>query len=275
VNRRPVSDPELRALGEFQGEIERSSNTYQQALDHNLGRNVKVVKLLGYLALLKQAGVVLKEPVECIAAALQNFSSSKSMTRFGLPVGPMEAAHFLPGQVWIANREVWHFAKSPETRGHIEFLFADVEHLPATFNQADTAAENKGQNDGLCGALIHACKTLIGRRLATDAVAGKISMDLVQAAYEDWHKDATAALARALETKSAKPGIPALVGDRFSGYTMESVAAPSTAAKTQWNRDEACRVLQYYAKDQQNKTWQWVTRSCQGALQEVESNFKG
>ena len=273
--RKPVSDAELAKLGEFHGMIERNSNFRQQAFDHNLGRNVRVVKLLSYLALMRQAGISLAGNVDCVAAGKQNFSSSKTMTLMGLPTGPMQAAHFLPGQLTIGCVEVWQFAKNPTTRGHIEFLFAEVEHLPLAFNQADTAAEANGRATGLCAALAHACSVLIGQPLTANPRAGKAPVDLIQVGYNDWQRNAITALRTAIASKEAKPGIPPLEGDRFEGYTAESITARSTASSKLWNRDEALRVLEYYLEDQQQRTSNWIGSKCQGTLWEVESNFKG
>jgi hypothetical protein len=157
--RQTVSDAELARLGRFQGKIERNASTRQQAFDHNLGRNVRVIKLLAYLGLLRQTGTTVSGEIKCVAAIRQNFSSSQSGTHMGLPTGPIQAAHFLPGQVTIKGRPVWVYTKDPGTRGHIEFLFAEVEHLPAVFNQADTAAESNGRAEGLCAAVSIAAHT--------------------------------------------------------------------------------------------------------------------
>jgi hypothetical protein len=271
MDRKPVSDPDLAALGEFQGTIDRNSNFRQQAFDHNLGRNVRVAKVLGYLALMRQRGASLTGAIDCVAATRQNFSSSKSMTHMGLPAGPTQAAHFLPGQIRIGGREMPELAADPTTRSAIEFLFAEVEHLPSPFNQADTEAEAKGQAGGLCSALANACATLIRRPLPNRPANGRIPLDLVQLAYDEWHRGATAALRRAIANKGVKPGIPPLVGDPFEGYTIESISARSTASATQWNRDNALRILEYYLEDQPLRNWSWVAGSCQWALREVES----
>jgi hypothetical protein len=275
MKRDPVSDPELAALGEFQGTIDRNANLRQQVTNHNLGRNIRVAKLLGFLALMRQRGTALKGIVECVAAIKQNFSSSKSMTHMGMPTGPMEAAHFLPGQVQIGRKKVWQFATNPATSSQIEFLFAEVEHLPVFFNQADSAAEAKRLDDGLCSGLARGCTTLLGRQMVTAAAAGKISLDLLRPAYEDWHQDALAAINNAIARKSAKPGIPALVGDPFEGYTAESITARSAASAKLTNRDNSLSVLRYYLEDQQQRGWPWVLGPCQPALREVEFQFKG
>jgi hypothetical protein len=119
------------------------------------------MKLLAYLALIGQRGASLNGIIDCVAATRQNFSSSKSMTHMGLLTGPMQAAHFLPGEIRIGGRAIWEFATSPRTRANIEFLFTEVEHLPVAFNQADTAAEDRGQTGGLCSALVVACAALL------------------------------------------------------------------------------------------------------------------
>ena len=358
MERKPVSNPDLAALGEFQGTIDRNSNFRQQAFEHNLARNVRVVKLLAYLARMRQDGAPMTGAVDCVAAVTQNFSSSQSMTHMGMPVGPTQAAHFLPGQIRISGRPIWEFAPNRATRDQIEFLFAEVEHLPVTFNQADTAAEAKGEGRGLCSALANACTALIRlssailppagdrvahrphlahvphpgspegstfdwssvglphpdspvgrdfvwssiglphpdspvgrtfefntglRRAAAERSFGigsvsssvqKIPRELVQAGYQLWYREAMAAFANAISRKRAKPGIPPLVGDRFEGYTEESITARSTAPSKLWNRDDSLRILEYYREDQEDRNWNWVMVSCQEALREVELNCK-
>jgi hypothetical protein len=272
MERKPVSNPELAALGTFQGDIERSGNVRQQAVNHNLGRNVRAVKLLAYVGLLRRGGTTFPPSVECVAAIRQNFSSSQSMTLMGLPTGPMQAAHFLPGQVRIGGRPVWEYAKDPATRGQIEFLFAEVEHLPLIFNQADSAAEAKGQNSGLCAALAKSCRIMLG--------PGPVNLPAVQfpnleAAYKEWHTGALAALSGAIGAKNEKTGIPPLVGDRFEGYTAESITARSTASNSQWNRDGSMGVLELYLEDQQQRGWSWVASSCQPTLRDLQASFRG
>lgn len=275
MNRSPVSDPAMAALGKFQGTIDRNSNFRQQALDHNLGRNAKVAKVLAYLTLLRQSGVTLAGAVECVGDPPQNFSSSKTMTHMGQPVGPHQAAHFLPGRIRIGGRDLWMFATKMPTRNAIEFLFAEVEHLPLPFNHADSEAEAKGQPVGLCAAFVQACSAVIGHAAIANPAGGKLNLALLQAGYDAWHRNALLALDRAIANKGTKAGIPPLVGNRFDGYTAESIAARSNAPAAQWNRDDALRVLQYYKGDQEQRGWTWVNARCRWALDEVESQFKG
>lgn len=275
MDRKSVSDQDLAALGKFQGTIDRNSNFRQQAFDHNLARNIRVVQVLGYLALLRQSGVSLAAAVECTAAAVQNFSSSQTMTHTGQPAGPHQAAHFLPGQIRIGGRELWQFASKPATRNAIQFLFAEVEHLPVAFNQADSAAEAKGHAGGLCAAFAGACATLLQRAMPVQRAPGKIDMDLLRAGYDRWHDLATGALAKAIADKTAKAGTPPLVGDPFAGYTPESISARSQAPASEWNRDESLSILRYYAEDQQQRGWPWVVARSQPRLRDVELHFQG
>lgn len=269
MKRGRASDPELAELGSFQGSIERSANFRQQAMNHNLGRNVRVVKVLAYVVFMRRAGITLAGPVECRAAIRQNFASVQSPAS-----GPMQAAHFLPGQVRIGARPLWEHATSPLARAQIEFLFGEVEHLPAVFNQADSAAEASGREIGLCAALARACRSLIAATAGAGADQGDpIPMGLLRAAHQEWHEHALVALREAMAGKRAKPGLPPLQGDRFEGYSAESIAARSTASATVWNRDHAGRVLEYYLADQQQRGSAWVS-SCRGAIQEVEAHFR-
>jgi hypothetical protein len=274
MNRLPVSDPALAALGKFQGKIDRNASFRKQAFDHNLGRNVRVVRVLAFVALLRQSRVALAGGVECVGDPPQNFSSSQTMTHMGLPMGPHQAAHFLPGRIRIGGTDLWRFAPRPGARNAVEFLFAEVEHLPVPFNQADSAAEAKGQPLGLCAAFAQACATIISLPFAANAPAGKVNRDLLRAAYEAWQRNALQALERALAAKRAKPGIPPLVGNAFEGYTAESIAARSEAPAAEWNRDEALSVLEYYREDQPQRGWGWVSASAQTAIEEIESQYR-
>jgi hypothetical protein len=275
--RSPVADEELARLGKFHGTIERNANIRQQAFNHNLGRNLRVLKVLAYLDLLRQAGAPLSGVINCAAAIRQNFSSSQTGTQMGLLTGPMQAAHFLPGQINVDGQPLWFCAKEKATRGQIEFLFAEVEHLPAVFNQADSAAEMKGNEGGLCAALTTACQTMVQVQVASAVKAitpSRLATELLEKAYGDWHRKAITALQIALAGKRSGESLPPLGGNRFEGYTPESIAARSAAESSVWNREFSADVLKYYLADQQQRGWAWVVSGCQSALREVESGFK-
>ncbi len=69
----------------------------------------------------------------------------------------------------------------------MEFLFAEVEHLPLVFNQADSAAEAKGKAAGLCSALAKACNTMLTKPEAagSGALKHQVPMSLLEAAYQE------------------------------------------------------------------------------------------
>lgn len=275
MGRRPPSNPVYRAEGKFQGLIERNSNPRQEAFDHNIARNIRVVQVLAYLTLMRQSGIAFTGKVECVGDPPQNFSSSQSMTRFGLPTEPHAAAHILPGKIQIGGTNVWKLAKNPTTQDAFEFLFSGVEHLPVTFNHADSAAEDKGAPGGLCAAFERACETVIHSAIPSNARGSRLNLGLLMLGYGAWARDAPIAIAKAIASKGEKPGTPPLEGNPFEGYTLDSLNARSSATNKQRNRDAALSYLQYYLQDQRLRTWRWVVEECPGRLEETESRFKG
>jgi hypothetical protein len=275
MTRRPVANPELSDLGRFQGTIDRGGNFRQQAFNHNLGRNVRVLKVLACFGLLRQAGRQLAGSIECKRAEPQNFSSPQDFTRLGILAGHTEAAHFLPGVIWVGGRELWQLVIDPGTRDRVEFLFAEVEHLPVQFNQADTQAEAKGRPGGLCAALATACKKMATEPIIGDPPNSPLPTALIKFAYESWCKDSKAAFENAGDAKRGppdRPNLPPLRGNPFDGYTAESVGARSTAPNRFKNRDIAARVLDVYLEDQQEAAS--VLGRSMGQLREFALAFK-
>jgi hypothetical protein len=152
MSRKRNENPEHRALGDLQGSIDRSSGGRRpRAVNHNLGRNIRVLQVLAYLANMIQTGRRLSGRVRCLKARQQNFSST----------GEQEAAHFLPGQILVGGRPLWDFAPTYKERTALQFIFGEVEHLPVAFNQADREAEANGKPYGLCAAFANACAAMI------------------------------------------------------------------------------------------------------------------
>lgn len=270
MDRKPVSNTELADLGAFQGLIDRNGSFRHQAFNHNLGRNVRAAKLLAYMIMLHKSDPKFKGVVDCVAAIRQNFSSEQDMLQMGLPTGPMQAAHFLPGQVTVGGKPVWSFSKNQKVSSEMEFLFAEVEHLPLAFNQADTAAENKGRPGGLCAALAAAGQDVMNTPAPTNAVLVSLKTP-----YEIWCRGAIQAFDNAIASKSAKPAMPPLEGDPYSGYTPESIAARSAVSASIWNRDQAIRVLRYYRENQeQNGGWANILPAVHSSLGEIEAAFQ-
>ncbi|MGH9842098.1 MAG: hypothetical protein ACREEM_25370 [Blastocatellia bacterium] len=102
----------------------------------------------------------------------------------------------------------------------------------------------------------------------------RIPMGLLEKAYGDWHKHAITALQNALEVKQSGASLPPLAGDRFEGYTPESIAARSGAESSVWNLEFSADVLQYYLDDQKQRSTVWLRSMCRSVLREVELGFK-
>jgi len=338
MDRPSHSDPGHAQFGQFQGDIDHGSESDRtSASSHNLGRNLRVLKLLAYLGASLQAGMFISEELECVGGPPQHFSSSTSMTHMGLLAPQSQAAHFLPGKIVVGSGKVpvWMFATNPKVRNEIEDLFCQVEHRPVSFNQADTAAEAKGKPEGLCAALVAACNTLfsqlqVSRPLAGHAPTGspklahvprpgwltgtdfelpsqrvprpnspaaKISdllitwrgqessgltglkllpLTVLGNSWSVWHEKALLGFRNAIAKKQDKPGLPPLVGDRFEGYSPESITARSTARNTLHNREASLKILEYYLQDQQRRSWKWIEEDglCKSELELVQANCK-
>jgi hypothetical protein len=277
MSRSPNSHAGLRRHGAFLGQIERANNPRGQAFNHNLGRNVRVVKLLTVIGLMRQAGKSLTGTVTCAKAERQNFSSESNMTVLGITMGAMEAAHFLPGTISIGGVPLWAFANDAETRGYIEALFADVEHLPVVFNQADTAAEAKHRGGGLCAALASACQSIVAGPIAGPGSGGSGGggsgppMGALQAAHKFWQAGALIGLRNAMTGKANRGVLPDLVKDAEGNIDLSPREAASKAAH---NRDDAVRILGYYLEDQNERDWTWVQTGCRTAIDEAVAEFK-
>lgn len=247
------TDDDERQLGEFQRLIERNSNPRAQAFNHNLSRNVRAAKVLTLVRLLRDSGKSLSGTVTCIKAQKQNFSSSQGM----------QAAHFLPGTVAIGGQPIWTFISDARFRGHIEFIFGEVEHLPAVFNQADTAAEASRTGVGLCAALAGACAQVL-RSGAKD----------IKLAWDYWNENAMVGLRTAIAAKVKKGGLPPLQTDADGNILPESISARSNASQAVWNLEDAQWILGYYIEDQEQRGWDWAQTGCRSAIIDIQSAFR-
>jgi hypothetical protein len=189
------------------------------------------------------------------------------MTILGFPAGPMQAAHFLPGTVCIGGIPLWGYIDDAKFKGTIEFLFGEVEHLPTVFNQADTSAEASGTAGGLCSALAMACSAIIGASQGADPRA------LTKSAWEQWSEGASIGLRTAIASKAEKGVMPPLVKDADGNITPESLDARANASASEWNRDNAVRILAYYMEDQERRDWNWVVGPGRPRITEIESSF--
>ena len=179
--------------------VERFQNYAQQALNHGMGRNARVVKVLCYTSLLRSAGnIPMGSSVNVSAAEFQNYKST----------GGNQAAHYLPGQLKINGKNLSEWSSSQQGKTQISTMFADVEDLPADFNKADTQAEASGQNAGLCAAFAAAVSHVVQ---CSQGVAA-INRRVVAHAYDAiWINQARNACNLALSKKAEKYQRPAPV----------------------------------------------------------------
>jgi hypothetical protein len=145
MGRSPNSDPDLREEGAFEGIIERSAGPRAQAFGQNLGRNVRVMEVLAYVALLKGVGKLPAGKVTCARPERPSFSSSSGMTRMGLPTGPMLAAHFVPGTIRNRNMPLWDPTSDSKCKGHIEGILDRVGICPRFTPRRARRPKQRGQ----------------------------------------------------------------------------------------------------------------------------------
>lgn len=249
--------------------LEISGNDRQRAESHNLGRNVRVVKVLGYLSLMRGAGMRLDLlPVTVEKAEVQAFKAEKNPERMGVRRGTQAGAHFLPGQLKIQGRNPWEFLQDHATMVKLRWLFAEVDGIAENINKADKAAEDCG----LIEAFRAACVEVI-----RDAhpVAGKVNLKLVQDTYHGvWVAQATAAIRRALSEKESKAAMPELETvphelDWYEPmYTLESIRARSTASEYVWNIEETIAFLKIFEDNMNVEPHELVS------LREIEDGFR-
>lgn len=192
--RRTIPSPHHASNQEFSDKtVERFQTYSNKAMNHSMGRNARVVKILCYTSLLVGAGGITRASVASVSAAeFQNYKSEAGN----------QAAHYLPGQLKINSRNLSEFATSSVGKLQIETLFADVEDLPADFNKADTQAEANGKAVGLCAAFKAAVDYVIQHSNNTSL---SLDRNTVTRSYNEiWISQARSAFKKALETKAQK-----------------------------------------------------------------------
>lgn len=212
--------------------VVRFVNPVQQALGHSKSRNSRVVQTLEYFSLMRNncAHNFLLSSVEIQKAARQLFKSNEGY----------QAAHYLPGQIRFENEFPWAFLTHRPTAVRLECLFADVENLPADFNKADSAAEDKGLRE----AFRHAAETVI--RETGPKKPNVASRDLIRRVYDEiWVPQARIAFAEAAMQKELRADIPDLIYDEYRNIVN---LEERQAAMENFNFDEQKRILQHYSE---------------------------
>jgi hypothetical protein len=217
--------------------VERFRAEPALALGHANSRNQRVVEVLCYLSLLRSAAKLSPRAVVTCSPARRQFFKS--------PDG-YQAAHYLPCQILVNGAAPWTFIETQECRMRFECLFADVEHLPANFNKADSAAEAKG----LIAAFQASCQALLND--AQPSPAGKINRALVRQTYlHVWCPRARAALEAALAQKDSRPHLPPL--QRNADGDLLNLDERSGADDGQWRIEDQMRILEHYLQSLQTQ----------------------
>lgn len=216
-------------------EVQRFQSYMSQALNHSMGRNGRVVKVLCYLSLMDSHGQPWgSESHSSVSAAIfQNYSAFSGQ----------QAAHYLPGQLKINGKRISHFVNDPKTKQRIDCLFGDVDSLPANFNKADSEAEAKG----LCRALAASAKAIINR---SPTQPGAIDRTHVRLVYRTiWVPRARRAIQMALEKKRQKYTQPDLNFGQAGGVhfdTIMNLSKRESATNYQRNITQQCHILEKY-----------------------------
>ena len=139
--------------------------------------------------------------VECVTAHVQDRTAQ----------GDHQAAHLLPGQIRVANQQVWQLASAGAAavsasdlvrlEARTESCFAATWVLPAVFNRADSQAERMAGNDGLkklFGTAVH----LLWRTARVDAAQPLvIDRHAVITALQGWFRAVNDCYERAADRK--------------------------------------------------------------------------
>jgi len=219
------SEPALARFNQLQ--VQRFTNDISKAIGHSNARNSRIVQAACFFSLIRSTApnwAAMRVSVE--AAQRKMFSSP----------GGYQAAHYLPGQLKISDQLPWSLLSSVSARQRLESLFADVEHLPAAFNKADSAAEDKGLREtfrSLGQAMLH--DPLPGR-------TGLINRGLIRRVYDElWLPGATKSYSDAIAQKNLVNEVPALERDE-EGNLLNLVERSAA----DWSREQEIDILQRY-----------------------------
>jgi hypothetical protein len=159
-------------------EVEHSLSDMRLAESHAIGRNRRVGQLLCSLSLMRGHGLwPAHTSCSVTGASLEDYHASAGN----------EAAHYLPGQVWLqapgkARKLPWDPVTHGGTRDAMGALFSREQNLGANFNKADSYAE-KYARPSLKTLLAQVCNAVLD---SSPAPAGRVDVAAVQGAYAHW-----------------------------------------------------------------------------------------
>lgn len=133
-------------------------------------------------------------------AHVPNFTIGAACVQDAVAGGDRQAAHLLPGQVFVNGRPAWVCAASKEAKVALIARFMATSPVPAPFNRADSAAEKAGLRDAFVGA----CRASWMRVMS--------GANTHHADLKDFLQRATSSFAIAEQQKRSKDGILAARG---------------------------------------------------------------
>jgi|SRR5215475_3210498 len=204
-------------------------NDVAAALEHSASRNCRVVQAACYFDLLRGTRHDLRSAEVTIdAAETQLFRSSAGF----------QAAHYLPGLIKFNSRVPWDrlFVSDPGSQHRLECLFGEVENLPASFNIADSAAEEKGLREAF-------------RRISVEVIrhapsSGKpvLHRELIRRLYDEvWKPAAAKAYGDAIGQKALSNPVPLLRTDEFG-----NILNLKERGEADWSRQKEIDILNRY-----------------------------
>jgi hypothetical protein len=212
--------------------VVRYTNDIAKAIGHSNSRNDRVVQAACFFSLIRSATPNLGAARVLIEAAQRRMFSSRE---------GYQAAHYLPCQLTIqaggaSSRLPWDYVPNPSARQRLEYLFADVEHLPAAFNKADSAAETNGLRETF---------RLLGENVLGNPAApakGTANKPLIRRLYDEiWVPGAAKSYSAASAQKMLVSDVPPIQFDQEGN--IENLTERSTA---DWSRENELAILERY-----------------------------
>jgi hypothetical protein len=229
-----------------------------KAIGHSASRNERVVQAACFFSLIRSTTPNLGAARVLVEAAQRRLFSSRE---------GYEAAHYLPCQLTIqasagAKAELpWNYVPNPNARQRLEYLFADVEHLPAAFNKADSAAEAKGLRETF---------RLLGENILGDPMAptkGVANKTLIRRLYDEiWAPGALESYNAAIAQKTLVCDVPPIEYDEEGN--IKNLTERGTA---DWSRDDEVAILQRYSEALRTPP----SELSDGKITKIESLFAG
>ena len=265
----------------------------QLAWGHAISRNARVARVFCYISVMRAAGLIARPATVLVSPESLRVPQDFQAT------GGNEAAHYLPGFIAIGShpqdkkaRYLWDLVNDPAVREDIAGLFRATQDLPASFNQADSAAEarQKLAPPALKQVFGYCCQLIVNADVprAPDTGEARILVDrpLVTRAYHEWAQGSIAAYLAAAVRKGKRiaQGRPADVPvapahDPLHGrvWTGEGIAA-RMRDQQRTVRDAKATVAEFSDQESFLRAYARVTNAevplSEAVIQQIEGPFQ-